>query len=546
MKRSSVDKVRESLRLQQVYNTFLRYGWDMFFQRFGLLGDFRRAMQRWVWQLPEGIAYPSTPVKVRLMLEELGPTYVKMGQIVSSQASVVPPEWAVELDKLQSEVPPFPTEQVREIIVEELGAPAEELYATFDPIPLAAASTAQVHRATLHTGESVVVKVQRPHTRTQMRADLGIMQNAAREVSRRSEYVRAIDLTGMLAQFSDSVLAELDYAGEVYNAYRLSENMSSIEGVHIPTVYSDLSTSRVITMEFVEGVKITDLASIETAGLDRTELARITLRALVKQLLIDGFFHADPHPGNVLVALDTGQVVFLDLGMVGELGLSQRLNLIQLLMAIQQGDTKALAQVLYSLSKPFVPKVDDKAYYRDFERRIGRYMYGGAKLSLGRSVGVMFDLLRDHGLRLDPELTLAIKALVQGEAITTRLYPEGGIVNEGTDLVKALAVEEITADRIVEVAKDQLMGSAREIMKRIPTLQEATVSWLDQYQKGRFEVYLDTSGLSKEVNKLSSLGRQIVVGILLVGMIIGSAIATSNLAAMELVGASSPGSSGVG
>ena len=163
-------------------------------------------MQAWAWGLPKDLEPPTLPVKVRLMLEELGPTYVKVGQIVSSQASTIPSDWEAELVKLQSDVPPFPSDQVRQIIIEELGAPPEELYATFNPQPFAAASTAQVHRATLHDGTAVAVKVQRPYINTQMKADIGIMQNAARVVSSRSEYVRSVDLVGMLEEFGKGAL----------------------------------------------------------------------------------------------------------------------------------------------------------------------------------------------------------------------------------------------------------------------------------------------------------------------------------------------------
>ena len=217
-----------------MYNTLLRYGTDVLFDRWPVIGDFRRVMQAWVWGLPKDLEPPTLPVKVRLMLEELGPTYVKVGQIVSSQASTIPSDWEAELVKLQSDVPPFPSDQVRQIIIEELGAPPEELYATFNPQPFAAASTAQVHRATLHDGTSVAVKVQRPYINTQMKADIGIMQNAARVVSSRSEYVRSVDLVGMLEEFGKGALNELDYTGEAYNAFRLGQNLAAIPGVHVP------------------------------------------------------------------------------------------------------------------------------------------------------------------------------------------------------------------------------------------------------------------------------------------------------------------------
>jgi ubiquinone biosynthesis protein len=532
MKRSGLDNVRESLRLQQVYNVFLRYGWDLAFQRWRLLGTFRHNMQRWVWHLPDDVAELTTPAKVCLMLEELGPTYVKMGQIVSSQASVVPEEWEVELEKLQSDVPPFPAAQVREILEEELGAAPESLFATFEIEPLAAASTAQVHRATLFSGEQVVVKIQRPGIWTQMKADLGIMQRAAAVAAGRSEQLRAVDLEGMIEQFSDSVLAELDLLGEAYNALQLSENMAGLEGVHIPTIYPQLSTSRVLTMEFIQGVKISDIAAIEAAGLDRAVVARNALRAVIKQLLIEGFFHADPHPGNVLVNTQTGQITFLDCGMVGQLDLTQRVNLIQLIFAVQQGDVAGMGQILRNLSVPFAGKVDEKAYMRDFQRVISRQLYVGGS-GFGQTVNLGLGLLRAHGLRLDPNLTMAIKALMQAEAFATLLYPEGGIVAEGAEMVREMALQAVTADKVVDVVKEQVMMTGRELLKRIPSLQDATLGWLDQYQKGRFEVYIDTSGLAKEVDKLARFGRQVVIALMLVGMIVGSAIATSVIAFIQ-------------
>ena len=531
MRRSSVDKVRENLRLQQVYNTLLRYGTDVLFDRWPVIGDFRRTMQAWAWGLPKDLEPPTLPVKVRLMLEELGPTYVKVGQIVSSQASTIPSDWEAELVKLQSDVPPFPSDEVRQIIIEELGAPPEELYATFDPQPFAAASTAQVHRATLRDGTLVAVKVQRPYIAKQMKADIGIMQNAARVISSRSEYVRSVDLVGMLDQFGEGALNELDYTSEAYNAYRLAKNLEAIPGVHIPKVYQELSTSKILTLEFIKGVKASNVAAITRAKLDRAALGRNALQAIVKQLLIDGFFHADPHPGNLLVNLETGVLTFIDTGMVGELNVQQRMNLIQLLIAVSQSDVSGMAQILRNLSTPFVNHVDDQAFYKDFERRMGRYVLGGAGISFGQSVSVSFDLLRQHGLRLDPSLTLAIKALMQAEAITAVLHPGSGLTNEGVQMVKDLLVQTVTADKVIDVAKKQLTMAAREMAKRAPSFQEATVKWLDQYQKGRFEVHVDTSDLAKEVGRINGLGRQIVLAIVLVGMIIGSAIAMNAVVA---------------
>jgi ubiquinone biosynthesis protein len=526
MRRSTLDKFRENLRLQEVYNVMLRYSWDIaVYDRFDLVGDFHRTMQRWIWGVPKDLVPLPTPVKVRMMLEELGPTYVKMGQIISSQSSVIPPEWSAELDKLQSSVPAFPSEQVRDVVYEELNAYPQDIYATFEPQPFAAASTAQVHRATLRDGTPVAVKVQRPNIYNQMKADIGIMQNAARVVSARSEYARSIDLVGMLEEFGTSVIRELDYTGETYNALRLSQNLAGIPAARVPHVFTELSTSRVLTLEFIQGVKISNVAAIEAAGLDRRELAKTALRAMVKMLMIDGFFHADPHPGNVLVNLSSGDITFLDTGMVGELDLPQRVNLIQLLIALQQVDVQGLAQIMKNMSVPFVDHVDEKSYYRDFERTIGRYFYSGTQAGFGESVNVSLNLLREHGLRLNPNLTMAIKALMQAEAISTALAPEGGMLADGVQIVQEEALKVVTADRIYEEAKKQVMSGAREVFSNLPDLSLATVKWLNQYKKGRFEVTLDTSELAKEVEKAGRFGRELVIAILLVGMLIGTAIA---------------------
>ena len=192
-----------------------------------------------------------------------------------------------------------------------------------------------------------------------------------------------------------------------------------------------------------------------------------------------------------------------------------------------------MGQILHNLSVPFAGKVDEKAYQRDFQRVISRQLYVGRSAGFGQTVNLGLDLLRAHGLRLDPNLTMAVKALMQAEAFTTLLYPDGGIVSDGAALVQEMAVQQITADKVAEVVKDQVMQTARELLKRMPSLQDATLGWLDQYQKGRFEVHLDTSALTKEVDKLARFGRQVVVALMLVGMIIGSAIATSVIAFIQ-------------
>ncbi len=529
-RRNRLDEFRESLRLQQSYNTIMRYGLDFLLDR-GLIGMTRRYFLSLLYDVDVSAEVLTVPVKTRLLLQELGPIYVKVGQLISSQSQALPPDWAVELSKLQSSVRPFPYEQVRDIIIAELGAPPEQLFASFDSNPLAAASLGQVHRATLHTGEDVVVKVQRPNVIKQVRADVGIMSWLARLVQRRLQWAQDMGLVGVVDEFGQQVLAELDYRIEAYNIIRLNQNLENIPAARLPAIYNDFCTQRVLTMEFIDGIKITNLAAIDAAGFNKEELAKNALRATLKQILIDGFFHGDLHPGNVFVNRRDGDIVFLDVGMVGELTVRQRANMINLLLVMQQQDVRGLTQAARTLSVPF-REVNEHAFQHDFERRVGRLMQQQT-VPMSETLNEVMSVLRENGLQLDPSLTLAIKSMMQMEAAGRLLFPEGGFVEVGMGITLELVRNEITAENITNVVKQEATYTLREIAQRLPSLQEATLKWLDQYQKGRLEIYHDTSGLNEQVDRLGRLVQYIILGILLSGMIVGSAIATGIAAAFE-------------
>ena len=224
-------------------------------------------------------------------------------------------------------------------------------YASIDHEPFAAASTAQVHRATLHDGTEVAVKVQRPEILAKTKADLGVMQELTKFADRRFAFARAVDVNGIVDGVRLGVLRELDYRNEAYNAKRLQEGMAKFPNVGVPNVFGGLSGERVLTMEFVKGIKISDVAKLEAAGLDRQALGVAFIRALIKQVLIDGFFHGDPHPGNLFVVPGTGKVVFIDCGLVGELDMQQRTDLLDLIYSLKTNDFESVATVIIRLSK---------------------------------------------------------------------------------------------------------------------------------------------------------------------------------------------------
>jgi len=534
-RRTQREKLRERGRTLQVYEVFMRYGTDAAFDR-GSLGDFRRWMQTWLYRPPQPVERLPTPVKVRLALQELGPTYVKFGQIVSSRASSMPQAWEEELAKLQSQVAPFPPEEAREVIESELGAPPEQLYASFSPTPLAAASLAQVHRATLEDGREVVVKVQRPRIESKVTSDLQILRRAAHTMERRSASARDIGLEQVVVEFGGTLLLELDYTIEAYNARRLSQNLAGIEGVHIPEIIRPLSSRRVITMEFIDGVSATRCDEIVAAGLDPVAIADAAVRASIKMLLIDGFFHADPHPGNVVVSLDTGVLTFLDTGMVGTLTLKQRFNLINLLTTAGRRDPLALSQALRGISQPIDPRradaVDARAFDRDFEQRITPLMdvEEGQKLEFARIMGVALDLLREHGLRPDPELSLAMKAMTQAEEFTRVLYPPGTsatFVEKATAMTRELVEDAVTRDAVLGYARKEAMLVARQAAQNLPSAQEIAGMWIKQLRSGKFEVKLDTSDLDLQLDRVGRMARLGAVAMIIVGVLIGSAIAAT-------------------
>lgn len=523
------NSIAENLRASQITGIISRYTQDIALESTPL-ASMRYSIQELLFGDVDLMRNLTLPEKVRYMIQELGPTFVKFGQIVSSRTLDLPAEWQEQLEKLQSNVPPFPYEKARQTLVEELKDTPENLFASFEEEPFAAASIAQVHRATLHDGTPVVVKIQRPNIDVAVQADLNIIKDLTRRIQRRQEWARTMDLYGLFDEFGQSILYEMDYRNEASNVGLLARNMDRFEVIHVPVVYHDLTTKKVLTMEYLDGVSLTDVEHIEEAGLDRKALAREFVQAIIKQALFDGFFHADPHPGNVLVNLETGEIGFLDMGLMGELNRSQRMALADFLVSMVEADGYSMGKATLRLSTPLPGvKVDEAAFLEGMDRFAQRFV--GVAGSMDAAFTALQDMMRRYGLRVDRNFVLAFKSLMQADQIIRTLDPEINFSKAAVESSTLLLRDQFNSEAVADMIVTQVKRSTREVIYRAPSLVEATTKWLDQYEKGRLSLHVDTSDLTPQVEKLDkaltkSLDR-LIVGLVMVGWLVGAAIAST-------------------
>jgi len=521
------NRIVDNLRLKQVYDTIRRYSIDILIGATPLAG-FRHYMQRIIYRDKQIVTEESAPRTVRLMLQDLGPTYVKLGQMIASRSEILPEEWESELNKLQSEVAPFPYEETERIISEELGATPEKCFSTFAGEPFAAASMAQVYRASLLSGDDVVVKVQRPDIDVTVRGDLNVMRDVVSTLEKRAQWARNLGFSGMVAEFAENVTEELDYSIESYNARRLKESMREFDYVSIPTIYSSYCTTKVITMEFMQGVKMTQVDAMDTAGIDRQELARKLIRVMNKQVLLDGFFHGDPHPGNVLVDLDTGSIVFLDLGMMGQMTDEQRMALFDIIWSLKYGESRDLTNILLRLSTKY-KEFNEEDLNQDIDRLVQRYVvYADSTPDLSTIVQEALNLLYKYGLQLDRSLTIALKSLMQTEELVRALAPDLSFLHVAVEEVQRVIMDQLQSDAVYEGIKKQGIRTAKNLVVNWPKWQRAAGRWAQQIESGSLSIHLDTKELNKNIEQLNqSLNRSVrivIVGLLIVGMLLGSAI----------------------
>ena len=511
-------RYRHLRRYQEIARVLIKYGFGEIVDQLDLTSYLslpRRLLRREAVERP----HLTAPERVRLAVEELGPTFIKFGQIMSTRPDLIPPAYITELGKLQDAVPPASWEAIKQEIEEELGAPLDEVFASLETEPVAAASLAQVHHATLPGGEDVVVKVQRPNIEGIIETDLEILFDLARLLQERTPLGELYDLPEITEDFAVTLRAEMDYRREGRNADRFRRNFADEEYLYIPQVYWDYTTRRVIVFERISGIKIDDIEALDAAGFDRHQIALNCARIIVKEILVDGFFHADPHPGNFFV-MDGEIIGAMDFGLVGHLSKRLKEDLVRLFIVAVRLDSEGIVEQLIRMSAA-QRRVDREGLRRDLERLLTKYQ--GLPLKEIRAQEVVNEIMPvayRHHLRLPSDLWLLGKTLGMMEGVGLKLDPDFDIFAVSQPYVNQL-VRQMTSPR---AWGQKLLKGTTDWGELFTSLPRRIPRILDQVEEGEFEISLKIKEIDRSLSKLDRIANRLSVSILVAAFIVGLAL----------------------
>ena len=509
-------------RYRKIVEVFARHGFGALL---GQLGLDRRFIPPRYWFRRERPEPPGrTPAEhLRLALEELGPTFVKFGQIVSTRPDLIPPEYISELSRLQDEVPSLPWEEIKPRIETELGKTLEELFAYINPTPMAAASLGQVHTATLHNGQRVVIKVQRPNIRRNINLDLDIMRDLAGLAQENTSWGKIYDLKGVVEEFSVALISELDYRREGRNADRFRKNFSSKPYLVIPIVYWEYTTERVLVMERISGIKINNIEAIDNAGYDRHQVAMNAAEMIIQEIMEDGYFHADPHPGNFVV-MEGDAIGIMDFGRVGYLDSSDTTILVRLFIYAIQMDMPGIVDQLIRLGV-----ADEQTDRRTLERDLRRLMHRYYGLPL-REISVR-DLIDDltaiafrYHLRIPSNLWLLLYTLAMMEGVGLTLDPEFDMFAVSEPYVRRFVLRMWMP---TEWGPSVLRG-ATDWVDLLLTFPRETQILLRQATRGTFSANIHIPELKDTTDRLDRITNRLIITILVAAILLGSAMLIPN------------------
>ena len=508
-------------RFAQISRVLVRHG-------FGFVFDVRRD-RRENKGLQEFLA-PTFGVRMRRSLDDLGPTFVKFGQVLSTRSDIFPEGILSELQKLQDTVRPMPAGRAQAILERELGAPVEEVFSAFDPVPLGAASIGQVHRAVLRTGEVVAVKVQRPEAPGRVAGDLELMREFAEFVDRRFAQRVLVDARGLVAEFEVVVRRELDYTAEAQNARRFAANFAGTPVV-IPGVYRELSTSKVLTMEFVVGTRFRDIRPLLMAPSERRRVASMGAEAIFKMAFEDGFFHGDPHPSNLLLTPE-GDLALLDFGMVGFMSRGDIEALSRLFIAVIQRDASAALRALEGLGLRYATEVRGELV-RELREFLNKYAgLSVGEVTLGQALSELIALARRYRVRMPPVFPLLTKALVTAEGLARSIDPTINVYEVARPYARRLLSQRYRPHFLAEAATERSLEYARYVEDYPEQVRQV----LGELADGELEVQLKHGGLDELIGSVDVLANRLVFAVVTGALLVGS----SMLGAFDVGGPSVP------
>jgi ubiquinone biosynthesis protein len=462
----------------------------------------------------ESIARLTRDARIRLTLTELGPTFIKLGQLLSTRPDVVGRDLANELKQLQTCTPADPPEIVRKTVETELGQTLDELFAEFDLVPIASASIGQVHRARLRTGERVVVKVQHAGIDAKVNEDLEVLGGLAQLAEGFPEF-KPYRPTANVAEMGRTLRRELDFGREERNLHQFAELFRDDPTIAIPRVYIEVSTPRVLTMDMIDGIPLSNPGMLEAAGVDREEVARRGANIYMQMIFTHGFFHADPHPGNIIL-LPGNVIGLLDFGMVGRIDERLRERIEDMLMAIVQHDVPLLVRIIKQIGKP-PPQLDESGLANDVADFVGHYATQSLEhFPVGAALSDMVEIMRRFGIMLPTTVAMLLKTLVTLEGTAKLLSPRFSLMEVMQPFHRGMMLRRLSPARQAKKLRRLYM----EVEQLVEVLPQRVIQILEQVQDGKFDVHLDHRGLGPSVNRL-------VLGMLASALFVGSSFLLS-------------------
>ncbi len=514
----ALSAVRDIGRLHDLASILIRYGFGDVVRRMGLVDLLARAGRVLHWKYAQEQPYLGPPERVRRAMEEMGPTFIKFGQILATRVDLFPPEWIEEFEKLQDRVPPLPFKAIRKQLEEDLGLPVKEVFKYFEENPLAGASIAQVHRACLQDGTEVVVKIRRPAIRKTIDADLRLLERLAKIAESEFAEMHHYRPRDVIHQFTQSLYRELDLAAECRNAERMAAYFDDDPNIVIPNVYWEWVSERVNIQQYIDGFNGRDFTLLEQAGLDRKILAATGTQAVLKMVLVAGLFHADPHPGNIIY-LPNNRIAFLDFGMVGRLSEFRRHQVVNLLHAMVEQDSNSVADVLLEWGGEKL--IDAETLATDVETLI--YTYHGVPLKRLNITDILSDLatlLRDHHLSLPPDLTMLFKALITLEGMGRQLDPDFDLASEAAPYLKQVILDRYKPEVLIKKSRrnvveliDLFSGLPRDLRRLIKAMRS-----------GVLRINIDITQVEQFGQQVDNAASRLTVGLITASLIIGSSI----------------------